>query len=166
MTAVQKLVTADSFYAHGVLVKAGHIATFDTETLNGDEKHIKDVDGFVPARIEMAAIAPTGPNPQNPQQIPPDAVQTAEGYVTPGKVLVGEVTNPQEMRLEALRDDSTEAKVDATLADVMGTAGDPDKQLRAEAAARPTVTEATADLGSKTDDELNKLEADENASEK
>src|SRR5690349_14035126 len=104
MTAIQKLVTADSFDARGVLVKAGHIGVFDTETLSGKEDHLKNVGDFEPAFVEMAAIGPTGPNPQIPQQVPPDAVQSPGGlYHTPGRTLVGERTAPQEERIDALK---------------------------------------------------------------
>lgn len=52
------------------------------------------------AVVEISAIAPTGPNPKNPQQIAPDVVQTTEGYVQNGAVLVGEVTQPEKQRIE------------------------------------------------------------------
>src|SRR5438034_10043483 len=102
MKAVQKLVTNDSFDAHGVLIPAGHIGTFDEDRLNGDEPHLKDVsEELVAVPVEIAAIAPTGPNPRIPQQIPSDAVQGPGGdYLIPGKRLVGEVTNPVEQRIE------------------------------------------------------------------
>lgn len=167
MTAVQKLVTSDSFDARGVLVKAGHIGVFNTETLNGKEKHLKDVGDFEPARVEIAAIAPTGPNPQTPQQLPSDAVQGAGGqYLQPGKILVAEVTNPKEDRIDAvnLRDPDAEAKVTEALSDVMDT--DPDRQLRDEARVDGTVKEITKDLGSKTDDELRELQTAERADKK
>lgn len=123
MGTVQKLVTADSFDARGVLVKAGHIGVFDTDKLNGNEKNLRDVGDFEPAVVEIAAIAPTGPNPTTPQQLPPDAVQSGAGggYVAPGRTLVAEVTNPAEDRIDAagLRDPKAEAKVTETLAGIM-----------------------------------------------
>lgn len=100
MTMVQKLVTEDSFDAHGVLVSAGQVGTFDTARLNGKEPHIHDVPGIDPVVVEMAAIGPSGPNPSAPQQISPDTVQGPGGnYVRPGAVVTGEVTQDADQRL-------------------------------------------------------------------
>jgi hypothetical protein len=126
MGQVQKLVTADSFDARGVFVPKGHIGTFDEALLNGDEAHIHEVGDFQPAMVEMAAIAPTGPNPKTPQQIPSDAQQDSAGtYALPGKTLVAEVTDKVEDRIEVpgLRDPENEAKVTETLGEIMGGAG-------------------------------------------
>lgn len=158
MAYVQKLVTADSFDARGVLVPAGHVAVFDEGRLNGDEEHIKDVGDFREAVVEIAPIAPTGPNPKIPQQVPPDAIQAPGGdYYLPGKRLVAEVTDPQEQRIDqpGLRDAENEANVDATLADVMGGAPAP------AVSTAGTVKEVTADLGTKTDDQLREMRAAE-----
>lgn len=72
------------------------------------------------AVVEVSAIAPTGPNPQNPQQIAPDVVQTPAGYVQNGAQLVGEVTLPEKQRIEIVgidKDDDTQAKVQKVLDD-------------------------------------------------
>jgi hypothetical protein len=176
MGMVQKLVTEDSF-VNGTLVRAGHLATFDEEQLTGKEKHIKDVDGFEPAIVQVAPIGPTGPNPKLPQQIPPDAIQSASGeYQLPGKTLVAEVTRPQEERIDqaGLGDDNAEAKVTDTLADLMSdnatgeagggkgsTSGNADDAL-----VDGTVSEVTANLGGQTDEQLAKMKAAENDREK
>lgn len=170
MTMVQKLVSADSFDARGVLVPAGHVGQFDTEKLNGKEKHLHDVDDFEPAVVEIAAIAPTGPNPRVPQQLPPNAVQGPGGeYLVPGKVLRGEVTDPQEDRITAMgmRDPTLEDKVNDAIGDIMQTAptgAAPGTEVPAAATSTEgTVAEVTADLGTKTDDQLRDLRAAEEA---
>jgi hypothetical protein len=74
------------------------------------------VDGT--AVVEISAIAPTGPNPQNPQQLPPDGYQTQSGYGQAGAKLVGEVTVPEKQRIEIVgidKDDDTQAKVTEAL---------------------------------------------------
>ncbi|MFL6728055.1 MAG: hypothetical protein ACJ8FS_16305 [Sphingomicrobium sp.] len=161
MKAVQKLVTNDSFDAHGVLIPAGHIGTFDEERLNGDEPHLKDVsDALVAVPVEIAAIAPTGPNPRIPQQIPSDAVQGPGGdYLIPGKRLVGEVTNRQEDRIDAagLREPDAEAANDQALQEIMGTG----LNSNDDALVAGTVADITAGLGTKTDEELAALRAAE-----
>jgi hypothetical protein len=162
MALVQMLVTEDSYDAAGVLIHAGHIGTFDTERLNGKEKHLHDASKLgADAMVEMSAVAPTGPNPTMPQQIPTDAVQGSGGqYQIPGKTLVGEVTNPQEERIDDrnLRDADHEAKVSDALADIM------DKPPEAAAKnGNGTVADATANLGAKTDDQLEAQLADEKA---
>jgi hypothetical protein len=72
------------------------------------------------AVVEVSAIAPTGPNPKNPQQIAPDVVQTTEGYVQHGATLVGEVTLPEKQRIEIVGidpDSTVQADVAKALAD-------------------------------------------------
>lgn len=163
MKAVQMLATEDSFDANGVLVPAGHIGTFDADRLNGKEKHLHEVDGDMrPAVVEMAAIAPTGPNPTVPQQVPPGAVQGPGGnYMTPGKVLVGEVTSPADERIEqrGLRDPDQEAAVTEALKDVMDTGTTPNNDDDALVAG--TVAEVTANLGTQTDEQLTAMRAAE-----
>lgn len=151
MAYVQKLVTQESFDARGVLVPAGHIAVFDEDRLNGEEEHIKDVGDFQPARVEVSAIAPTGPNPVIPQQVPPDAIQDPGGlYSLPGKTLVAEVTKPAEVRIDqaGLGDPDAEPKVDAMLGDIM------DSAASATPAVDGTVADVTANLGTQTDEQL------------
>jgi hypothetical protein len=160
MPYVQKLVVNDSFDARGVLVPAGHIGSFDEEKISGKEKNLRDVGDFEPARVEISPIAPTGPNPKIPQQLPPDAVQGPGGqYVSPGKELVAEVTDPQESRIDdaGLRDPDAEGKVDDQLKDLMAS------EPEVAASASGTVAEVTADLGTKTDEQLAQIKADEEA---
>lgn len=154
---VQKLVTAPSFDANGVYIPEGHVGTFDSDTLTGNEEHLRDVGDFVPAMVEIAPLGPTGPNPTQPQQIPPEAVQGPGGvYQAPGRVLVGERTQPQEVRLADLDNENTaEADIAAIIGDTPTTQNDDDALVSG------TVAEITADLGSKTDDELEALRAAE-----
>lgn len=174
MSYVQKVVTEDSFDAAGVLVPAGHIGTFDTERLSGKEKHLKDVGDFQPAVVEIAAIGPSGPNPTMPQQLPADAVQGPDGtYRTPGKILVSEVTNPVEERIDDrnLRVEGAEDAVHEALGDVMdiGTSGAATVDTTANTTTgnaddklvEGTVGEVTADLDTKTDDQLVAMRAAE-----
>lgn len=171
MAFVQKLVTADSFDAQGVLVPAGHIGTFDDARINGEEEHLHDVGDFQPARVQISPIAPTGPNPTMPQQIPTDAVQGPGGsYLTPGKVLVAEVTQPQEQRIDGagLADADAENEATQTINDIMGQAGGRGATTgnADDALVAGTVADVTADLGTKTDDELRAIRAAENDREK
>ena len=118
MAYVQKLVTEDSYDATNTLVRSGHVGTFDTERLNGDEKHLKPVGNFQEAFVEMSAISPTGPNPTIPQQIAPDVRQGPGGnYQSPGKTIIGERTVNADQRLAGLGldDDQAEAKVTKAL---------------------------------------------------
>jgi len=183
MKPVQKLVTQDSFDAYGVFIPAGHIGTFDEERISGDEKHLKDPGGFEPAIVQIAAIGPTGPNPTAPQQIPPDAVQTAGGgYAVPGKVLVGEVTQSADLRLTAI-EASDEAKTTKALSEVMDTSLEGQRSAEMNGAATTdtnaalnnnnddalvagTVADVTKDLGTKTDAELSAIQAAERDREK
>jgi hypothetical protein len=186
MKPVQKLVTQDSFDAYGVFIPAGHIGTFDEERINGDEKHLKDPGGFEPAIVQIAAIGPTGPNPTAPQQIPPDAVQTAGGgYATPGKVLVGEVTQSADIRLTAI-EASDEAKTTKALSEVMDTSLEGQRSAETNGAATTdtnagnngnvennddglvagTVADVTKDLGTKTDEQHAAIQAAERDREK
>lgn len=153
---VQRLVTAMSFDDTGTLREEGHIGLFKPE--NAKEKHQHDVEGYVAPVIEMAAIAPTGPNPKNPQQIPPDASQgPGGGYQQPGAVLVGEVTIPEKERTAAIATPEEEAKARKLLEDAVGES----KEGKDNDKVQGTVADVTADLGTKTDDELNALRAQE-----
>lgn len=167
---VQKLVSEASFDARGVLVPAGQIGMFDPDKLvneaGKEAAHLHDVGDFVPAVVEIAPIAPTGPNPTQPQQIPPGAVQGPGGeYMIPGKQLVGEVTHPKEERIDdrGLRDADREDAVNAKLEEIMGTTVATDTltnastQTAGETLTDGTVDQVTADLGTKTDDQLNAI---------
>lgn len=160
----QRLVTANSFDDTGTFREAGHIGLFLAKNLEDEEakekpsEHLKTVDDFEVPVVEMAAVGPTGPNPKNPQQIPPDGGQGAGGgYIMPGKVLVGEVTKGQEERLAPITEPEVEAEADERLKEAL-LSGDAniDNTL-----VEGTVADVTADLGGKTDDELASIRAQE-----
>lgn len=97
------LAKMDSF-VDGRLVPAGFPVTVsdDVEISTGKDGNFEEIEGDLPTpdRIQISAIAPTGPNPTAPQQIAPDMVQSTEGYVKPGAIVVGEVTKSAEQRIE------------------------------------------------------------------
>lgn len=116
MALKQYLVIKDAgvFDATGSLRPLGSIATLDSDKVGDNPKHVAEIDGNapVPVNVQIAAVAPSGPNPVNPQQIPPDAQQTIRGYEQPGARLVGEVTNDAKIRIEAaeLLDDGDDSQ--------------------------------------------------------
>lgn len=163
VSLVQRLVTEDSFDDTGTLRYEGQIGSFKEE--NADEKHLHPVDGLVIPVVEIAAIAPTGPNPTQPQQIPPDARQTpGGGYEQPGKVLVGEVTRPAEERTALISTPEEEAAATEKLADVL--LSDEETPQVDNSLVSGTVPEVTADLGAKSDVELAEMRAQEVDNEK
>lgn len=105
----------------GRYVAAGQVASSDEVDFKGkdDTAFIEAPDGVDGnAVVEISAIAPTGPNPVNPQQIAPDVVQTATGYEQAGATLVGEVTQPEKQRIKVRGidpKDDTQAKVTEAL---------------------------------------------------
>lgn len=176
---VAKLVTEASFDATGKYVPEGQIGSFDPELLSGKEPHLHDVPSQPMPVVEMSAIAPTGPNPVIPQQIPPDAVQMpGGGYGRPGVILTGERTLPEEQRREGLVEEGDTAEGD--YAEKLREAQEETARLRAEIArlqsgvpqAGPTgddndalvegnVKDIVAELGGKDDAELEALRAAE-----
>lgn len=151
---VQRLVTKPSFDDSGTYRAPGSIGAFKLENAKGN--HQKNVDGFEPAVVEVAAVAPTGPNPKQPQQIPHDAVQTpGGGYEQPGRVLVAEVTADAEERLAPISSGKEEDASTAKLADLMADTNLPDDKVNGK------VDEVIADLGAKTDAELEEMKAQE-----
>ena len=178
---VQKLVTSRSF-VNGTLAVPGQVANYDERILNGNERNLAD-PGDAPrlATVAMSAIAPTGPNPTAPQQISPDTIQTAGGYVKPGAQVVGEGAPVPDVR-------KGEATAEGDLARQLREAQAENARLRAEArqnagrapgeetripAPTPagdnaddalvdgTIPEVTANLGEKTDDQLRAMRAAE-----
>lgn len=120
----QLIARIDAFTKSGKFVPRGGLVTtdevdFDAKDDNG--AFIKAPSGLETlAVVEVSAIAPTGPNPQNPQQIASDAMQTVEGYVQGGARLVGEVTVPEKQRIEIVgigKNDDSQAKIAQALAD-------------------------------------------------
>lgn len=186
MKPVAKLVTEDSFDAVGKLVPAGQIGTFDAETLSGKEPHLHDVPSEPQPVVEISAIAPTGPNPTVPQQLPPDAVQLpGGGYGRTGAVLTAERTLPEEERragltdpgddaegkyLEKLQEAEAEtARLKAEIARLQNGAEQPSSKPEGNAdddLVAGNVADIVADLGGKTDEELEALRAAEMDREK
>jgi hypothetical protein len=113
------------------------------------------------AVVEISAIAPSGPNPQNPQQLPIGAVQVPGGYAQDGAKLVGEVTVPEKQRIEVVgidKDDDTQAKITEALAK-------DDANLPNEGT-EGTVADVSARAASLDAAGLDELEARENDREK
>lgn len=116
------IAKSDTFTKKGRYVKRGQTLSADEIDYDAEKSaaHVMEapegVDGL--AVVEVAAIAPTGPNPKNPQQIPHDAIQTPTGYEQTGAQLVGEVTVPEKQRIEVVgidHEDDTQAKVTEAL---------------------------------------------------
>ena len=177
MGQVQKLVTEDSF-VNGVFVPAGQIASYDEAELSGKEAHIHDPSGLPLAVVEMAPIAPTGPNPTAPQQIAPDTIQGAGGaYLKPGGTVVAQATRPQEERLAGRTEEGDNAEGDVV--EALRKANEETARLRAELASQAagrepaattndddelvsgTVADITGSLGEKSDEEIEAIRAAE-----
>ncbi len=85
----KKLTTAPTFY-QGVLHPAGTMLDIDDEAgdfvfsgKDANTPNLTDAKNFeAPAYVEVAPIAPSGPNPTAPQQVPPGTMQTASGFVS------------------------------------------------------------------------------------
>jgi hypothetical protein len=120
----------DSFTPGGRYVYRGQTATREEVEVDGKvgDNFIEAPEGVnANAVVEVSAIAPTGPNPANPQQIAPDVVQTEAGYVQSGARLVGEVTKPEKERIEIVgidSEDDTQAQVTQALEDADRETGD------------------------------------------
>lgn len=83
----QALTTAPTFTQGGVLVPKGTIINVDPERSRDPKKFVKNTPNLAdPSEARrmtatpIAAIAPTGPNPTVPQQIPPGTIQVPGGY--------------------------------------------------------------------------------------
>lgn len=113
------------------------------------------------AVVEISAIAPSGPNPQNPQQLPVGARQVPGGYEQDGVKLVGEVTVPEKQRIEVVgidKEDDTQAKVTEALA--TADVNQPNEGTEG------TVADVSARTANMDADALDELEARENDREK
>lgn len=97
---VQK-VTTDVTFHEGRLVPPGTVITLDTskgdfnfappkfDGSGGNTPNLADPgNALVNVAVPVAPIAPTGPNPTMPQQVPPGAMQTTAGYAIPGGALL------------------------------------------------------------------------------
>ena len=107
------LTTQDTFTKAGRFVPKGSPVSsdevdFDTENSGNLIEAPQSLQGTQPI-VEISAIAPTGPNPVNPQQIAPDVYQTATGYEQAGVRLVGEVTKPEKQRITIVGIDNEKA---------------------------------------------------------
>lgn len=89
---VQKVTTDLTFGQNGVLVPPGSIINIDVSKGDFNDKNtpnLADVgDAVVNVPVAVAPIAPTGPSPIAPQQVPPGVFQTSAGYVAPGGALL------------------------------------------------------------------------------
>lgn len=95
---MKQMITTIGRFVNGTYVNRGHLVNVaDDAPADATLIPAGDLDTAV---VEMAAVGPTGPNPVNPQQVPPDARQTVAGHFIPGARLVGEVTTDEETRLE------------------------------------------------------------------
>jgi hypothetical protein len=187
-TAKLLLARIDTFTKAGRYVPRGMTVSsdevdFDPKTSdNLTEAPEGAAEGVV---IEMSAIAPTGPNPKNPQQIAPGTVQTTDGYVDRGARLVGEVTLPEKQRIEVVGIDpesTVQDDVSAALEEADADAAEKERARRAEAGSGSTtarvendddalvdgtVADVTARISSDmADADLDRLEAAENDREK
>ncbi len=115
------IATQDAFSKNATYIAKGQVVSADeVDWTDGDPGFIAAPSGInANAVVEVSAIAPTGPNPKNPQQIAPGTVQTAGGYVENGARLVGEVTAPVKVRITDAGidpDDDTQGKITEAVA--------------------------------------------------
>ncbi len=128
-----------TFTKNGRYVERGQLVSDEeVDFEEGSEAHLLKAPSGInhAAVVEISAIAPTGPNPKNPQQIAPDVVQTSGGYAQAGAILVGEVTLPEKQRIEVVGidpKDDTQAKITQALADADAEAASPAARKRASA---------------------------------
>ena len=116
------IATADAFTKDAVYIAKGQVVPASAvDWKDGDPGFIAAPSGVdAGAVVEVSAIAPTGPNPKNPQQIAPGTVQTPSGYSDQGATLVGEVTDPVKVRITDAgidRDSDAQGKITQALAD-------------------------------------------------
>lgn len=113
------------------------------------------------AVVEISAIAPSGPNPRVPQQLPIGAYQVPGGYAQDGATLVSEVTVPEKQRIEVVgidKEDDTQAQVTEALASA-------DTNLTNEGT-EGTVADVSGRAAAMDAASLDQLEARENDREK
>lgn len=157
------ITTIPTFTKQGRYVERGQLVD-DIELDDTESGNVIDApDGISDnAVVEISAIAPTGPNPQNPQQIPVGAHQTPRGYVMDGATLVGEVTLPEKQRIEVVgidKEDDTQARITEALEDAKS------ENLSNEGT-EGTVSDVAARVGDMDAAALDELEARENDREK
>lgn len=153
---VDTFTKAGRYVARGSTVRESEV---DYEAGKSDNL-IEAPGGDVQAVVEISAIAPTGPNPQNPQQIAPDVVQVSGGYEQAGARLVGEVTLPEKQRIEIVGiDKESTAQADVTQALADADAGSANVS---NAGTEGTVKDVSARVANMDADELDQLERAEN----
>lgn len=154
----QLIAKIDTFTKAGRYVPRG--APLDSDEIDYSEDSTNVIEapaGLEDAgAIEMSAIAPSGPNPQNPQQIAPGTVQTEAGYVDRGQRVVGEVTKPAEQRLVEIVDSE-----DTTQGDVQEALDNASLNNSDDALVAGTVADITAGLADADEAELQRLRAAE-----
>ncbi len=163
--------------------RGGPIREDEIDFVEGKSDNVVEAEGADQrVAIEMSAIAPTGPNPRNPQQIASDTEQTTEGYVQSGALVVGEVTEPEKVRRAVIvdADDTTQGDVVEAIEEADRKAAS-DRADRANRADRDdddttanddddlvsgTVADVTARIDGADDAELERLRAAEEDREK
>lgn len=97
---IEQKVTLTPTFINGSLVPAGTPVTVDMAKFVDEDgnpapdKNLANLGelGSAPVLVPtpVAAIAPTGPNPTQPQQVPPGVMQTLDGYASGGALLVAD----------------------------------------------------------------------------
>jgi hypothetical protein len=171
--AVRQYLVNNPTFIRGAYHPRGSVVSIDDADVKDGQRNLIAIEGEIadPPAVQVAPVAPTGPNPTAPQQIPPDATQTIRGYEQPGARLVGEVTVPEKDRIEAAQllddGDTTQQELVEKLPPVESRAAVAQRQARGsaqnndDALVDGTVAEVTSDLGNKTDAELEQLRAAE-----
>jgi hypothetical protein len=180
--AVRQYLVNNPTFIRGAYHPRGSVVSIDDADVKDGQRNLIAIEGEIadPPAVQVAPVAPTGPNPTAPQQIPPDATQTIRGYEQPGARLVGEVTVPEKDRIEAAQllddGDTTQQELVEKLPPVESRAAVAQRTARAQttdagqndddALVAGNADEVTADLASKTDAELEQLRAAEKDREK
>ena len=158
---VRKVTTDLTFGQGGVLIPPGSVIDIDvTKGTFTDENTPNLADpgsAVVNVPVAVAPIAPTGPNPTMPQQVPPGSFQTTAGYVVPGgALLVAEGSAA-----------AAEAAANGTMADQNGVEEEgPVRRQPAEATGNANVSAisrqpAAVPLGQEPNNALNDAEREE-----
>lgn len=142
------------FFHGGVLYPTGSLVEVDDKLVKDEDTHLEKFDGStVLPRVQVSPVAPTGPNPTAPQQIPPDAGQTVRGFEQPGAQLVGEVTQPEKQRIAAaLLDDEDAADTQGAIVEKLEEAT-ANNAAAAAAANSPATEENGGDSGGETEEQ-------------
>ena len=156
------LATVDTFSKVGHFVPRGTLVSSDeVDYVEGTSTNLIPAPAGIAsgAVVQVSAIAPTGPNPTNPQQIAPGVVQTSGGYVESGATLIGEVTVSDKQRVVIVGDpeDNTQAIVAQALADHDALGGNTGNE-----GTEGTVADFAARADAADAAELDRLEAAEN----